>query len=233
MKINFKLLSSIVVIIALFVIVLSLLFFKKTAEEENLENQSFYQYLSGIKFEYSGNLRITKGGNITELIFDEVKVVLDSTPLYYKDEKKILLPQNMSIVYPLSNSTQFKTNFFSRVYIEDNTIYLQDGRLNKVLSNCFLYDGKDLFFFIEETKILIDEEEITIQPLSYAVLTYNDNIQIYSYDIDQFKTIVIKEKKDILATAKGYTVNLSIDSVEYNTKSRLLIKNMGYLKNIE
>lgn len=232
MKNNHKLINSIVVIIALFVVVLSTFFLKKTTEEENLESQKFYQYLSGIKFEYSSNLRITKGGNVTELLFDDVKVVLDSTPLFYTDEKKILFPKNMSIVYPLSNATQFKTNYFSRVYLEDNTVYLQDGSFNKVLSNCFFYDGKDLFFFIEETKIILENEEISLPPLSYVVLTYNDNIQIYNYEEDQFKTIEIKEE-DILANANGYTINLSIDAVDYGEKSRLLIKNMENLKNIE
>ena len=38
---------------------------------------------------------------------------------------------------------------------------------------------------------------------------------------------------DVLAEAKGYTINLSIDSLEINGKSKLLLKNFSYLSNLK
>lgn len=229
MKQKMIILGSIAASVILVLVVSLVVFFKNKLTEYILEEHDFYQYLSGIKYEYSGNIKLSNNNNITELLFNDVIVTLDSTPLYYKDEEKVILPKTMSIIFPLSNVTQYKVNYFSSILKEDESLYLVEGDRKEVLSNCFLYDGNDLYFFLEETKITIGEQEIIISPLSYVILTYNDNIQIYDYLNDQIQTISIGENQ-IFASASNYNINLSIDAVIYNNNSRLLIKNTSYLQ---
>lgn len=230
MKKNIIKYGSILSLLALLIVIVSALFFRKSLTEEKLENHKFYQYLSGIKFEYSGNLKVKNDNSITELLFEDVKVILDTTPLYYQDENKVLFPKTMSLVYPKSSVTQYKVAYFSKLFNESDTIYLQNGKQKNTLNNCFLYDGKDLYFFTESTKIQVGEKEIIVSPMSYVILTYNDNIQIYNYDKKEFQKIDINDT-DVIATVSGYKINLSIDAIIYNEESRLLIKNLEYLKN--
>lgn len=211
------------------IIVLILTFtFKKELEEEVFENHDFYQYLSGIKFDYTGNLKITKNKEITELNIDNYKVILDTTPLYFTNESKVLFPKTMSIVLPKASGVQYKIPYFSKIIKEDDIIYLKRGDKKTPLNNSFIYDGVDLYFFIEETTIKVGDTTIKLSPMSYIILNYFDNIQIYDYENKEYKTININE--DIYAESSGYKVNLSIDAVVHDGSSRLLIKNLDYLK---
>ncbi len=229
MRQRMLILGSIAASITLVLVVSLVVYFKNRINEYVLEKHDFYQYLSGTKYEYSGNLKLSNSNDITELLFDDVTVTLDSTPLYYKDEEKIILPKTMSIIFPLSNILQYKVNYFSSISKEEDSYYLIDGDRKETLSNCFLYDGNDLYFFIDETKIVIGDQEIVVSPLSYVILTYNDNIQIYNYSTDQMQTILIGENQ-AFAISGNYNINLSIDAVVYNNNSRLLIKNTSYLQ---
>lgn len=229
MKQKMIIIGSIAASVILVLVVSLVVFFKNRLTEFVLEEHDFYQYLSGIKYEYSGNIKLSNNNDITELLFNDVIVTLDSTPLYYKDEKKVIFPKTMSIIFPLSNVTQYKVNYFSSILEEEDSLYLIEGDRKEVLSNCFLYDGDDLYFFTEETKISIGGQEIVVSPLSYVILTYNDNIQIYDYLNDQMQTIAIGENQ-VFASANNYNINLSIDAVIYNNNSRLLIKNTSYLQ---
>ncbi|MDD4187740.1 MAG: hypothetical protein PHX04_03150 [Bacilli bacterium] len=231
MKKNLIKYGTILSLLAILIVVLVALFFRKNLTEEKFENHKFYQYLSGIKFEYSGNLKVKNDNSITELLFEDTKVVLDTTPLYYQDEKKVLFPKTMSLIYPKSNVEQYKIVYFSKLLNEDDTIYIQNHKQNKPLYNCFLYDGEDLYFFIENTKIQIGSAEIELSPMSYIILSYNDNIQIYDYEKEEF-TKIDTYNEEVTATSSGYKINLSIDAVIYNNESRLLIKNLEYLQNL-
>jgi hypothetical protein len=219
-------------ILALVLVIISIFLLKKNMEKITFENHAFYQYLSHNRFEYEGILSLNHNGNITELNFKDVKVTLDSTPLYFLDESKVILPKTMLIAYPISGGLQYKINYFSTIYTEGNTIYLTDGKLKKNLSNAFIYDGEDTYFFIDDTKINVNGTEYLLSPLSYVVTRYNSVIEIYNKAKDEYKVINIGDQ-EIIAAANGYKINLSIDAIDYNNKSRLLIKNMKFLNNLK
>ena len=223
---------SIAALFILLVIAMLMLFLKKNIDVETFENHKFYQYFSGERFDYEGDLKISKENDITELKFKDVQVTLDSTPIYYADEKTILLPKSMSIIYPKMNVSQNKVNYFSKIYDENGEIYLSYKKKNKLLKECFFYDGRDLYMFIEPVDITINGEKKTLSPMSYVIVDYGISVQIYDYKSNTFSTIPLSDK-NVIVTTNVYTVNLSIDSVAYNNNSRLLIKKVDILNNIE
>lgn len=218
-------------IIPLIIVIVFTFFFQKKIDEVYFENHKFYQYLSGIKFDYEGKIKLNKDKNITKIIFDEVSVTLDSTPIYYAGEKKVLFPKNMNLVYPISGGLQYKVNYFSTLESENNILYLQDGKLRKELLSCFLYDGNDLYFFIDETKIIVQNKEYILSPFSYVILKHNQSIEIYDIKNDNYQIIEL-DNQEIKAVSNGYTINLSIDAINYSGKSRLLIKNTDFLNKL-
>lgn len=231
-KKNKFLIFSIISLIMILLVIMSILFLRKKLDEVTLNDQSFYQYFYGEKLEYDGTLTLNKEDEIIEMSFKDVTVELDSTPIYYQKDDKVLFPKKMSVVFPKSNGLQYKVNNFTSIFIDGDDIYLKDTPINRSIQNCFLYDGRDLFFFIETTEVTIGNEKYVLSPLSYVILKYNQEIEIYQKDLDKY-TILELDDKEILASANGYVINMSIDALKYGESSRLLVKRIDILNNLE
>lgn len=230
---KFKTGLSYVAIILLEVVILVLFSFKDNLDKVVLKDYKFYQYLSGNRFDYEGSLKLSVDGDITELQLKDKNITLDSTPIYYTDYKKVLFPKSMSVVFPLTSGVQYKVNYFSNMQKEDDgSITIVDRSYNKELDNCFLYDGADLFFFVNETSLMIGEQEYKIPPLSYVVAKYNNTVEIYNYEKDEYISFEAKNI-EVTAITSNYRINLFNDSIEYGLTSKLLVKKLDFLKNLE
>lgn len=195
-----------------------------------IEEHSFYQYFIGRKFEYQGGLKLTRKNDITELTFQDTQVQLDSTPVYYADiENKVLFPEDMALVFPSQNGLMYKIDHFSNLFFETETTYLEkEGRT--ALKNAFLFDGQDLYFFLEKTTLKVGEEQYELSPLSYVICSYQDTIEIYQKEQDKY-TILENKSKEVLASTSEYTINLNTDSIQMGEQQQLLIKNKDKLQN--
>ncbi len=179
------------------------------------EKASFYQYFAGRKVEYEGTLKINRKNNIVDLDTGKQKIDLTSVPVYYKEDKvKVLLPQSMTIVRPLSGYKQEKTvNFSTITWDKDNTAYLlKSNEYDAEITNSFLYDGVDLYFFLTETNIKIGNDEITLSPMSYIRVNVGNSLEYYDHESDTYKIMEITTEQ-VIATNKDFEVNLSSDKV--------------------
>lgn len=196
-----------------------------------IENQALYQYLAGQKFEYEGRLEFRRNGTMSKLTFQNREVNLDSTPLYYSKQKRIIFPTKMAIVYPLEQGLMYKLNSFSILTQNQYGTYLVQKNKEKKLDHCFLYDGEDLYFFPDQVTITLNDQQVIVPAFSYVVVHYRQTLEIYNYEKDLYQTIGIGSQ-DIIASHPDYQVNLSIDALNMNAKEQLLIKNIDYLKNL-
>ena len=179
------------------------------------EKAAFYQYFAGRKVEYEGTLKINRKNNIVDLDTGKQKIDLTSVPVYYKEDKvKVLLPQSMTIVRPLSGYKQEKTVIFSTItWDKDNTAYLlKSNEYDAEITNSFLYDGVDLYFFLTETNIKIGNDEITLSPMSYIRVNVGNSLEYYDHESDTYKMMEITTEQ-VIATNKDFEVNLSSDKV--------------------
>ncbi len=226
-------LVKIVMVILLLVVLAVVALLLRFSETGIFEDHSFYQYFSGKKIEYEGSLKLSRKNEITELEFKDTKVTLDSTPIYYKDvENRVLLPKDMAIIYPLQATKMYKINYFSNVSFDGADVYIEREDNRKNVQNAFLYDGNDLYFFLEETKIIVNEKEYIVSPLSYAIVDYNKNIELYNYKEDKYE-IIDTPNQEIFARTDKYTINLSIDSINSQNSDQLLLKKIESLNNFD
>ena len=202
----------------------------KDLNTQVLEENSFYQYFVGRKVEYEGGIRFSRKNNITQITVDNDEIELDSTPLYYKEiENKVIFPEDMILVFPNKNGKMYKINHFSNVYLNEGILYLE-GEEQKPLENCFLYDGQDLYFFTEKTKIVVGETEYELSPMSYVICDSQGFVEIYQKEEDNY--ITIQEQTDkVIAYAEDYQINLNTDSIKNSETEQLLIKNKDFLNN--
>ena len=219
---------AIMLVIVLIVIIFLVVMYLGKLNTEKVVDVDFYQYFSGKKVEYTGSQQISKKGEITLISTKDSNIQLDSTPIYYKNEEnKVLFPEAMLEITPLDNGKTTKINKFTNIIKEDESIYLEGKDEKKQVSNGFIYDGEDLYFFIEKTKIVIGDEEYEISPLSYVITTYKNGVEIYNYEKDEYK--VIETEEDVVAQTDSYIINTSIDILKANGKEQLLLKNVDAL----
>ena len=144
-------------------------------EHYDLSGQTYYQYFYGIMEEYSGKMDVVQRDDDIQLVLENGKVIyLDSTPIYYKDVLgKMLFAKQMELVIP--DVGNFKLSKFTNIYEENNTIKIK--KLNKdkskIIGNGFIFDGNDLYFFLDNTTLTIGTTEYELSPLSYVIVNYN------------------------------------------------------------
>lgn len=232
---------SLIIVVILFAFIIYKIFdiLVLSNEKYNLSGGTYYQYFYGVMEEYSGKMNVVKKDDDTQLILENGKVVyLDSTPIYYKDElEKMLFAKPMELIIP--DIGNYKLKQFTNVYEENNNMNIKkfNSKKSKTIDNGFIFDGNDLYFFLDETTITIGTEEYEISPLSYVIVNYRTNVEIYDYDKDEY-TIIQDEnslKNDVLAVnkTKGYTVNLSLDSMKTEKSNQLLITSIDNLNEFD
>ena len=205
---------------------------EKELETYTVEDASMYQYFGTQKFMYDTSLTISNEKEITELKVNDEVVELDSDPFYYQKEKKVIFPRDMSVVFPKSNGLQRKIPYFTVLDGTGIDNYLTNRGLNYLIENAFLYDGNDLYFFLDEVTIqLPDGRTIPLSPYSYLVLNYNVELMAYDYKND---SALVEENivGDVFVLGDGYQLNVSIDGIIYGENTRLLMKNLNYLDNL-
>ena len=205
----------------------------KKIKEYVVENNELYTYFGTQKINYNTKLKLSRDNDETELIIDGENTKLDSEPLYYKNDKRIILPTNMLLVNP-SNMLQKRVNYYSIISSDKNKYTLtRDGKTVDI-SNTFLYDGNDLYIFLENTTIKFDDKEIEIPAMSYVLCVYNDEMYIYDYSLDKVIYYEIDKLKDnnIYAESDNYLVNINYDLIKFNEKSILLNKNINKIDSI-
>lgn len=223
------------VIAALILIIVIVVIIIGSLNTTTTENHDFYQWYSGQKVEYKGQLTFTRKEGLTELRATDRKVTLDSIPVYYADENnKVIFPEDMAIVYPNNNGMMYRINHFADLTEENGDIYLETNLATKTnktkLEKAFLYDGQDLYFFLDRTTITVNGTNYEVSPLSYAIVRYKQSVEIYNYEKDEYQVIDTTETQEAKVVTDTYTINMSVDSLQTAEKDQLLIKGLSYLQ---
>lgn len=195
-----------------------------------IKDYELYQYFAGRKFEYTGELSLKRNGEITKLKYKDVEIDVDSTPIYFKNiDNEMLLPTNMGFFILNDVTKNYKLPYFSRIYVDESendvSSYLKTGDDKVYLEKSFLFDGNNMYVFLTDTVITVDNKKIELSALSYINVNYQDEITYYDKKNDKFYVIADHEK-DVVALIDGYKVNLSTDSIMYEKNAKLLLGNV-------
>ena len=208
-------------------------------EKIDLSGETYYQYFYGIMDEYSGKMEVVQKDDDVQLILESgKKIYLDSTPIYYKNVLgKMVFAKEMELVIP--DLGCYKLDKFTNVFKENKMMQIKKFNSSKAvaINNGFIFDGNDLYFFLDDVTLTVGNTEYELSPLSYAIVNYRSNVEFYNYDNDEY-TIIQDENSlnsDVIANnkANNYSINLSLDSLKTDKNSQLLISNIGNLKGYE
>ena len=223
------------IIIIILVILLAFSTYKIVSSKEKVEvDDNLYQYLSGIKYEYKGKTSLTADNNGIILNNKNINIDMDSTPIYYSKKDKVLLSNSMSVIFPKSNFKSNKLRELSYLNYDKklNECDYSKGKYSTNITSGFIYDGMDLYILVNKGVLYINGEEINISHMSYIIANYDNNVILYNKESDEYKDIPLNDN-NAYVTTNDFTINILYDSVKYNNKEQLLIKNIDILKNID
>lgn len=223
--------SIIVVLILLIGLFFLLRFFSKLKKYEYNEDYPMYQYFSGVKVSYDGKLTLTNNGDITTIKTKEGISDIKDAPIYFQNvANETLTTKNMQLVIPRLFNKNYKLKYFTRlVYDKDAKVsYYLKGRKQVYLDDAFLYDGDNLYLFLTNVSLVVNKEEYNLSPLSYIIVNYKGQVEMYDKINDKYTVIDLCES-DVTGNLGQYNINFSTDMLSYDNNSRLLIKSVDNL----
>lgn len=228
-------LFTVIAIIVVVVVILSSLFAKKEIEQYSIRNKTVYTFIGGEKLEFNGKITLNHSNDVTNLEVENGKYQLGSEPLYIEGEDSVIFPSAMSVVMPLQKMAQYKVGYFTLLKFDDKQpqpILSGSNISNIPIANAFIYDGGNIYFFLEDTKLTFDGKTVMVSAMSFVDCSYKGDLEVVDYTKGE-STVYENVNGTVLADHGDYRINLSFDSVEIDGVSALLIKNVDSLGNIK
>ena len=231
-KENYKLIIPISLILVVFIA--ALVYYKVSVYDTYKKdtNDQFYQWFYKKKYEYTGTVSTNRKDEIVDFKTKDYEIEFDSTPVYYKNKNKTIFTRNMSVVMPTLNCSEYLAPKYSYLTTKKNNVHtLTTKKYNSKLGHYFLYDGKNLYFFLDETTLKIEKQEIKLSPLSYVIAETNKYISYYDKKTDTFETINTIDSK---ATVENdyYKIYVNIDNIDYYGENVILTSKISELNPI-
>lgn len=231
-KENYKLVIPLTLMVVLFIaffVYYKLLISNNVTKDETVK---VYQYFYEKKYDYNLTVSKNRKNEIVGIKPQDITVNYDSTPIYYREKNIIIFPEDMSVIMPTLNCAEYLSKGYSYITYEKSTYNLTANRYNKKLNHYFLYDGEDLYFFIEPVTLTANNEKIELSPLSYIIAKYNNSITYYDKKTDTFK-VINTTNNDVKVENEYYSINVTKDSIDYQGTNFILTTDIKNLNTID
>lgn len=191
-----------------------------------------YQYFSGNKMEYVAKIGRNRKGVVLNFEAKDFAASLDSTPVYInkKDTTEVIFPKEMAMFFPIKNKV-YQVDALSNLYIKNDLVYLRLKRLDKAFDHMFLYDGRDLYFFIDNTTLVIGTKEIPLSPMSYVSCSYTNMLEYYDKENDKYEIIPLTDER-VYVKNDYMNIDVTLDKVIYKDSFYLLGGNFSNYQKI-
>ena len=231
-KKNYKISIPIILLLVIFIGFVLYYFISRSSLFNKEEIIKAYQYFSSDKSAYSLKINKDRKGVIQSLDPSGVDVIYDSTPIYdSKDDSVVIFPSKMSIVAPVMNCSEYLVNPYSYIKLDNKKYNLVTKKFNSTLGHYFLYDGKDLYFFIEDVILVVDGKKIELSPYSYIV-AHRKNISYYDKKDDKYVTLDTKSYDNYVYN-EFFKVYVNGDYIESGSEKVLLTVDLDTLSDIK
>lgn len=196
----------------------------------NMSEESVYQYFSEDKIEFTAVIGRNRKNAILSFENKDLAVNFDSTPVYLTDKESVIFPKEMIMMFPLKDK-EYVVNSLAEVYRENDLYYLNIRDFNNSYKNVFLYDGKNLYFFIDNVSISVGDKIIELSPMSYISYSYLNLLEYYDKENDVFGQIEVTSG-DVIVYNDYMKIDIGLDKVLYEKSFTLLSNDFSYMTKI-
>jgi len=196
-------------------------------------NALTYQCYGGSTFNYTEDATFREHENEITVSDSNGKKDLLEVPLLYKGRQDITLSENMLLMVPSEDDGVKRINRFTTVSESSGRITYSSGKKSAQSYGGFLYDGNDLYIFLEDTILNIAGTEIELPPLSYARVVYGQSVEYHNSETDENELVYVDES-DVTANCKsGFELNLGTDIIYNGNEECLLFSSVDNANVIE
>ena len=232
-KENYKLIIPILLLLVIFI---AFIVYYKVSILDNYreyKDEKVYQYFFNQKYEYKASIGFNRKQEVVEFKTKDYDINFDSTPIYYQKQDKIIFPADMNVVMPTLNCSEYLANKYSLLTKNKENYILKTEDYEGKLGHYFLYDGNNLYFFLDEVTLKIGDETIKLSPLSYVIAdTEKSSISYYDKENDTAKTIETTNTDSVVET-EYYKIYVSIDQIDYYGEDVILTSKIDELNPIK
>ena len=230
-KKKYKVLIPVMVICVLFVTLFFLYREYKYDNTRNKQEVSVFQYFSGVRVDYTSVITYNLREAIVSVEPKNKKIEGNRVPIYYKDMSKVIFPVDMTIAFPLRNGSQYRLYQYATYFNEDDVHFIKNNTDLGNYSSFFLYDGKSVFFFPDETILKINgKEHIELGAMSYVNLV--GGVTLIYYDTTTESSEVIELDNDTV-TVEGENLKVNISERYFHSfSSKVLLSTPNNLNSV-
>lgn len=196
-------------------------------------NEPLYRMDNGLTFSYEGTTRIRRTDDGFFLRNAGAEEALPTSPIYFENRDAILLADQMVLVRPELENMSGKTGYFMEVVESGGKYTARIDRKNVEIDEGFLFDGMNMYVFLEPTTISWRDQSIELEPFSYAIVHYNLRLEIYPLGGEP----VIEQTGEVLVEAQpkgaSYSIDLSKDILRGEQGEMLLFTQPSLLNYAE
>lgn len=223
--------SVVVVLSVLICIGLSIIFLDNINSYTFKKDASYYINGTEYKIGKGSKVKIDSDENVTLMLGNKEQIKANSLPAFFNDDQ-IVIMNKMIYYYPSFDNKFEKYKLSSFVNVEYNFdtdfVTFSKNNTSKENQNGFLYDGHNTYVFLENMTIYFNDKKINVSPLSYAIVEYNNWVQIFDYKtkVYTFENII----GHATGKSKGYTIDLTYSTINYNGNESLMPCNTDLLR---
>lgn len=209
-----------VLLLVLFLIIVIFVIYRIADEYMNYSEvikEDTYTFVGEKKHVFESEITINRKGVISK-VDPSINMNWTSTPIF--GENKIIFPNNMLIVFPQENYSEYRLMPFS--YIENDNIVTSN--FNNKLEHYLIYDGLDTYIFSDNGILKVGNNNIKLSSYSYVIC---DQKRVSYYDSVTDKVTSIILDGDVIFESDYYVVNLIEDSV--GNEGNLLPSSVEYV----
>jgi hypothetical protein len=144
-------------------------------------SEAIFRYDTSLRLEYEGRSRIRRRDNVFTLENAGQSEELNGAPIYFAgDDNRFLLPNLMIVVQPGRTVPPVRTPYYTTLHYADGGFDLSAGdKALNTLNDGFLFDGSNLYVFLEPVTVHWSGLEVQMPAMSYAIVHYNVRLELY------------------------------------------------------
>jgi hypothetical protein len=203
-----QLIISILIMLSLVVVGVIVVLVLSRAERVTVD-EPVYQYVFSEPELYESGISMKKTSDGITIDNGEQQYETDGYPFYYENEKAMILTDSFMYLSPEA-TFDGRVDYFTKITDTGNG-YELDGQSGTKLYAGMLYDGDDVYIFLEETTVTCNGMTRVVPAFSYVVCFQGSSILIGSYGAENAVYEELDENGVMAVMDNGISIDLAND----------------------
>lgn len=193
--------------------------------------EGIYNY-NGLSYDITKDMELSMNDNNVLCLKNGMELL--ETPVYSKDDRKIMLTTKMAL-YKIDTFDSFKKYGLSPMIeieynSEEKNVYINKNTKTKQLNNCFLYDGHNTYVVLEDVYLSYNEEKVFLPALSYVTIETDNWIGFFNSESLEYYEDLLYGSVTLEDIDGDYLINANSDVLICGSHEYLMPSNLEILK---